>query len=167
MSNVYFRSQRFKDDLRGSEDRELKRKKSSFVPHILIADDDHEAAQFLQIVLMNYGFETTLAFDGKDALKKIAKKPFDLIFLDIKMPGLNGTEVLAKIQEARSQHVTDQRVLPVITYSSSQPEEFRVPDEKGFRVVEHWQKPMTLPELTRLAGKTVMRLHILTPAVPH
>src|SRR5579863_2232894 len=51
-------------------------------PQALIVDDDVESIQPLQIVLHNYGFETTLAFDGGEAFDEISKKAFDIVFLD-------------------------------------------------------------------------------------
>jgi CheY-like chemotaxis protein len=135
----------------------------SHEPVALIADDDHLAAQLLQIALMNFGIKATLAYDGKEALRLISKKPFDLIFLDIYMPGLTGTEVLARLEEIRHQHGEHRPDLHIITYSSYEQNEIRVPREQGFHVVGHWKKPMTMPELATQIGKTILQLHIPVP----
>lgn len=68
-------------------------------PKILIVDDDKDLVTLLVDYLSLESFRVDTAGDGKTALEKIATNPFDLIVLDIMMPGTSGTEVLAKIRE--------------------------------------------------------------------
>lgn len=64
---------------------------------ILIVEDD-EAQRFLyHEELVEEGYEVVLAKNGVEALKCLEGSPFDLIVLDIRMPIMNGTEVLGKI----------------------------------------------------------------------
>jgi DNA-binding NtrC family response regulator len=64
---------------------------------ILIVEDD-EAQRFLyHEELTEESYEIVLAGNGKEALKCLEGSPFDLIVLDIRMPEMNGTEVLGKI----------------------------------------------------------------------
>jgi CheY-like chemotaxis protein len=132
-------------------------------PSVLIADDDAESAQLLQTVMRDFGFETTLAFDGKDAFRQISSKGFDLIFLDICMPELTGPEVLSKIEDAKYQSLQKckkWKTLPVITYSSHNQNDLDIPEEKGFHIVGHWQKPIMLKDLKALATETIGNLGI-------
>ena len=64
---------------------------------LLIVEDD-EAQRFLyHEELVEEGYEVVLAKNGKEALKCLEGSPFDLIVLDIRMPEMNGIEVLGKI----------------------------------------------------------------------
>ena len=58
--------------------------------HILIVDDNPEIREIIQILLSGEGFLTEEAKDGKTALDLLQTTCFDLIILDIMMPGLNG-----------------------------------------------------------------------------
>ena len=68
-------------------------------PKILIIDDDVELVTLLVDYLTLEGFATTPSHSGPAGLAALAKDTFDLIILDVMMPGMSGTEVLAKIRE--------------------------------------------------------------------
>ena len=69
--------------------------------HILIIDDDEEMRSLLKEVLEEEGFETECASNGSEALRDIAKQPFDLIVTDIEMPGLTGLDILPEMKKLR------------------------------------------------------------------
>jgi phosphoserine phosphatase RsbU/P len=62
-------------------------------PLILIVDDNPKNLQILGNYLRNEGFKVEFAIDGNSALDWIERREFDLILLDIMMPGMNGFEV--------------------------------------------------------------------------
>jgi two-component system nitrogen regulation response regulator NtrX len=66
---------------------------------ILIVDDEESIRVALQRLLEYHSFETRLAADGFRALEILAEDPPELVLLDIKMPGMDGLEVLQKIRE--------------------------------------------------------------------
>ena len=66
---------------------------------ILIIDDDVELATLLSDYLSLEGFEAKSAQNGLDGLTMLANDDFDLIVLDVMMPGMSGTETLTKIRE--------------------------------------------------------------------
>lgn len=82
---------------------------------ILIVDDDQVMRDFARLVLANAGFQTATADSGLQALELIGEKPFDLILLDIQMPGLNGLETLKRIRK-----IAD---IPVILFSNIEGEQ--------------------------------------------
>lgn len=67
-------------------------------PKILIIDDDVELVTLLVDYLTLEGFEATPAHDGPTGLAAMARETFDLVILDVMMPGMSGTQVLVKIR---------------------------------------------------------------------
>lgn len=67
---------------------------------ILVADDDHEIAELLEIYIKNEGYESVIAYDGHEALSKLHTNPdIGLVILDIMMPEVNGLEVVKEIRK--------------------------------------------------------------------
>ncbi|HUG54189.1 MAG TPA: response regulator [Vicinamibacteria bacterium] len=66
---------------------------------ILAVDDDATALAALRQILAQKGYEVTTAPNGHDALRLLAGASFDLVILDVTMPGLTGYEVCRKIRE--------------------------------------------------------------------
>ena len=72
-------------------------KNSAFT--ILVVDDNPKNVQLMGSILRDIGYEIEFALDGEKALAWLTKKKFDLILLDIMMPGISGFEVCKKIRE--------------------------------------------------------------------
>lgn len=68
---------------------------------ILIVDDDKDMTTTLTLILSEEGYEATSAKDGQEAIKIVSEKRFDLILMDIRMPGLNGVETYKEIRKIR------------------------------------------------------------------
>ena len=66
---------------------------------VLIVDDERAIRNSLGEILTDEGYEVDTAEDGAVALEKVGKEKFDVIFCDIKMPGMDGVEVLGKFME--------------------------------------------------------------------
>lgn len=64
---------------------------------ILIVEDEKSLADAYQTILTTHGYRVEVAYDGEEALDIIAKHSFDLILLDLKMPRLNGLEMLRRL----------------------------------------------------------------------
>lgn len=69
-------------------------------PRILIVDDDPAVAEVLQDYFTEAGFATDAALTGEAALTLIRQSRPDVVLLDIKMPEINGVEVLARLRAA-------------------------------------------------------------------
>ena len=65
---------------------------------ILIADDQRQNRQLLEIMLSKEGFVFLTAEQGEEALAIVAQQSPDLILLDVMMPGMDGYQVAAKIK---------------------------------------------------------------------
>jgi len=68
--------------------------------HILIVDDDDKIRDLLKDFLTDNNFLTSTAVNAEEALEKLNFISFDLIIIDIMMPGMNGYELTKKIRES-------------------------------------------------------------------
>jgi DNA-binding NtrC family response regulator len=68
---------------------------------ILIVDDDVSMSKTMAMVLKKKGYHVTVADSGFDAIGKVKDNPYDMIFMDIRMPGMNGVEAFEEIQKIR------------------------------------------------------------------
>ena len=67
---------------------------------ILIVDDEQDIAELISDALMDENYETVVKNNSADAIKEIENNPaFDLILLDIMMPGMSGTELCSYIRK--------------------------------------------------------------------
>ncbi len=69
--------------------------------NILIVDDNISQCKTMSFILGRMGCGVTTANNGPEAIKIVKENPFDLIFMDIKMPVMNGVETYKKIKEIR------------------------------------------------------------------
>ena len=66
---------------------------------ILAVDDDATALGALRQILIQKGYDVSTAPNGHDALNLVRSSTFDLVILDVSMPGLSGYEVCRKIRQ--------------------------------------------------------------------
>jgi two-component system response regulator CpxR len=66
---------------------------------LLLVDDDRELSRMLAEYLAGEGFETAIAPDGLTALDRLKSSNFDLVILDVMMPGMGGFEVLRRLRQ--------------------------------------------------------------------
>ena len=85
---------------------------------ILIADDEQEIRDVLRLYLEKDGYEVTEAQDGLEAMKLLGEQEYDLLLLDIMMPGMDGYRVLRNIREKNN--------VPVIMLSAKETESDKI-----------------------------------------
>jgi len=73
--------------------------------NILIVDDNISLAKTMSLILERKGYEATTAPDGPSAIKRVEERPFDLIFMDIKMPLMDGVQIYRKIKKIRPETI--------------------------------------------------------------
>jgi len=66
---------------------------------ILMIDDDEEMCEEMADILQDCGYDVTIALDGYQGLELIKNTSYDLVILDMKMPGLSGLDVLNGIKK--------------------------------------------------------------------
>lgn len=70
---------------------------------VLIVDDSLISRKMVRQLVSKYNFEIDEAKSGTEALEKIHSDNFDIVFLDLLMPDINGLDVLKKIKEEQLQ----------------------------------------------------------------
>ncbi|MEE8270757.1 MAG: response regulator [Alphaproteobacteria bacterium] len=68
---------------------------------VFIVDDDRDFAEGLAAVLEMAGHEVELAFDGRQSIKMANERDFDVAFMDVMMPGMNGVETFQEIRKIK------------------------------------------------------------------
>jgi len=69
------------------------------IMRVLIADDDKDICDLLEIYVKNEGFEVEKAYDGQEALDKISGHELDCLVLDVMMPKKDGLEVVKEVRK--------------------------------------------------------------------
>ena len=68
-------------------------------PRILVVDDERIVCESCQRILDEEGYEVEIALSGQDAFAKMKESPFDIVITDLKMPGIDGMDVLKHFQK--------------------------------------------------------------------
>ncbi len=113
---------------------------------VLFVDDNPINRRFAHLVLEDIGFEVQLARDGQEAVSQAQKSDFDLVFMDIQMPEIDGFEASRKIRELSGRRGR----VPIIALSSKTPGKKRSEyDEAG--MTDYLVKPIKKPTLVAKA----------------
>lgn len=107
--------------------------------HLLVVDDIESNRELMRLQLQRYGYRISLAEDGEEALAMIARDHFDLVLLDIRMPSMDGIEVLQRIRCSYSQ-----LSLPVIMVTAEDQEQ-RLVEALRVGANDYLAKPLRLP----------------------
>ncbi len=84
------------------------------MPNILVVDDEAAIRESLKDWLMEDGYRVALAVDGEDAVLKVGESQYDVVLLDLKMPGIDGLETMRRIKEISP----DSEVLMMTAYAT-------------------------------------------------
>jgi DNA-binding NtrC family response regulator len=114
---------------------------------ILVVDDEEGARELFNTILTDEGYEVTLANDGRDALSCMQGNSFDLVVTDIKMPGMDGLQLLQELRKAGSQA----DVIMVTAYGEV--ESYLKAMSLG--AAEYINKPIRIKELKRIVNKVL------------
>ena len=72
-----------------------------FWPQILLMEDEPSVAKGLQMVLTEEGYGVDLAMTGQSALERFGQKVFDLLVADLRLPDIDGMDVIKRVKEKR------------------------------------------------------------------
>ena len=71
---------------------------------VLVVEDEKKTASFVRKALQTEGFAVDVCHSGGDALAAVSSTPFDIIVLDIMLPGRDGLSVLKLLRRAEKHH---------------------------------------------------------------
>src|SRR6266849_4926863 len=94
----------------------MKRGEEMSAEKLLVVDDEQSMTQFLGIVLRKEGYQVTTVNRGRDALERVKAENFDVVITDIKMPGMDGIQLLQGIKK----HDATLPVVIMTAYASQQ-----------------------------------------------
>jgi two-component system response regulator RegX3 len=105
---------------------------------ILIVEDEPAIAEAVGYALRSEGFEVEAVDDGNNALERARSEPYDLLVLDLMLPGLSGTEICRRLRE--------ESPVPILMLTAKDGEVERV---LGLEVGadDYVTKPFSMPEL--------------------
>jgi two-component system response regulator HydG len=119
---------------------------------ILVADDEESHRIMLRAVLQEEGYEVVGAADGPEAIRAVEQEPFDLILLDIRMPGMDGIEALTEIRKISP-------YIPVLMMTAYASVKTAVEALKA-GAFEYLIKPLDIDELKILIQKALEHYHL-------
>ncbi|CAK8715084.1 Two-component system, NtrC family, response regulator PilR [Candidatus Electrothrix laxa] len=119
------------------------------MPRILIVDDELSMRDFLKILFENEGYEVFVASNATTALDVAVKDPFDVVITDIRMPGMNGLELLTELK----QHFPDLPVVMITAYAS--PDDAVQAMKQG--AFDYITKPFHVDELKNVIRTAIQR----------
>lgn len=94
------------------------KKKRDPRPHALIVEDDRDIAKLIAFNLDGAGFEPRRVTSGEEALHSVARKPTELIVLDLALPGIDGLTVCRRLKDD-----AQTRAIPILIVSARGEEE--------------------------------------------
>ena len=115
--------------------------------HILVVDDEPNLRRTVARVLQRAGFEVTTAGNGREGLTLLSGHTFDLVFMDIRMPDMNGLDALKAIHATKPE-------LPVILFTG-QPDLNSAVIALRHGALDYLQKPLK-PEIIIERTKTAL-----------
>jgi DNA-binding NtrC family response regulator len=116
-------------------------------PRILLIEDDHSTASALKKVLQAEGYGVDLAERGDDGLAQASARSFDLVLTDLRLPGLGGLELAARLH-------ADKPKLPIIMMTAHGTTDTAIEATK-LGVYEYLVKPFEADELLDLVASAV------------
>lgn len=121
------------------------------IARILVVEDHPEVARIIRTVLGRRLIDSTVVTSGEEALKRLAQDRFDLILLDIGLPGMSGLEVCRKLK-------ADQvlRKIPVIFVSGQTSPPYKE-EARSLGAVDFIEKPF---ELLDFLGRVMGHLNL-------
>lgn len=108
-------------------------------PRILVVDDTEANRKLMHILLTSLGYQVEVAKDGPSALELIPRAAFDLVFMDCRMPGMDGFETTRRLRESHGQ-------LPVIALTARHGEAVEV-ECRRFGMNDYLAKPFKRAQL--------------------
>ena len=106
---------------------------------ILLVEDDHSISEMVSRHLKKEGYTIITAFDGKEAIRLFSENAFDIVILDLMLPGADGLDILQQIRQ--------KSWIPVLIMSAKDSDVDKALG-LGFGADDYMAKPFSLSEMT-------------------
>jgi CheY-like chemotaxis protein len=117
--------------------------------HVLVVDDDDTVRSSLRDALASGDIRVSVASSGREALERVTAEPVDLVLADVRMPGMDGLELLRRLQVGTPAGGPAAAVVLMTAYHD--PEIGVTAAREGARACLH--KPLDLLELRALVAR--------------
>jgi two-component system response regulator PilR (NtrC family) len=119
---------------------------------LLVVDDEQSMRDFLSIMLKKEGHEVVTAENGSSALKVIHAEIFDLLITDVKMPGVDGIEVLKTVKEVSPETV----VIMITAFATTE----TAVEAMKLGAYDYITKPFKVDEIKLVIQKALEKRHL-------
>jgi signal transduction histidine kinase/DNA-binding response OmpR family regulator len=146
-------------------------KSCRFSGHVLVAEDSRTSQMLIELLLRRMGLEVTIVTDGKEVVERALKQHYDLIFMDMQMPNVNGYEATKIL---RKKHVKSPIVALTAHVMKGDEEkclsvgcDYYLPKPiKQDRLKKVIRKYIPSKETPMSKGKDLIKSKVCTPATP-
>lgn len=114
---------------------------------IMIIDDEKVVADMMKMALEQEGYEIESFTDGAAAVKRLEQKKFDLVLTDLKMPGINGFDLIRLIRES----APETAVIMITAFATMDV----AIEAKRLGVADFFTKPIRIADLKAAIQKTL------------
>ena len=114
------------------------------VKKILVIDDEVDILTSMKQLLESWSYEVLTVNNGEDGLRLLNEQSFDLVLLDLLMPGMSGREVFKKIRE--SDKLKDQKVA---LFTVARLDKYGGDGIQDLNPVGYFEKPINIPAFER------------------
>lgn len=122
-------------------------------PRILVVDDEMIVCESCQRILEEEGLEVEIALSGAEAFAKMRENPFDIVITDLKMPGIDGMEVLRTLKK----EYPDTIVIMITGFSTVE----TAVEAMKLGAFDYIPKPFTPDEVTIVVKKAIEQKNLL------
>ncbi|GLC90450.1 response regulator transcription factor [Lysinibacillus piscis] len=124
--------------------------------HILVVEDDNDINELLCHIIRQSGYHPQPAYSGTEALLYLEKQSWDMVLLDLMLPGLTGEELLEKIEQ--------QYAIPIIVISAKNEQHTKI-DTLRMGADDYITKPFDIEEVSARIDSHLRRMRKLSQTI--
>ncbi|HEX9899691.1 MAG TPA: response regulator [Candidatus Methylomirabilis sp.] len=128
-----------------------------WIPTVLVVDDDRDHSKALAKIFQRAGYRVSTASDGQEGLMILTERAYDLIITDLKMPRMNGLDLLRNIRA-----LSPQAAVVILTAYGEWTTYMNAMDSGA---VDYLNKPVRREDILMVARKALARRGLRAPEV--